>query len=132
MKPFLVVKMAINNVVQDTGPFVVDVGLLNALRVKLTSSGRTNQGGVGPQIFDVTDVLLTPGTYFYAMYGDTDATPTENVSRMALTVQTCQACGVQQEAVGSGSSLPAIATFAGGVVGNSYVPYIAIAGKTTF
>ena len=126
-----VVKMGILNGVQDTG-FVVDIGIYDYWKGKMTSSGRTAQGAAGPQIFDVTDAILMPGVYYWTLFGDTDASSTETIFRATTTTVLAQACGMQQQAVGSGNSLPATATFAGGVVSNSYVPYIAAAVKTVF
>jgi hypothetical protein len=107
----------------------LDVGLYDVNAVRLISSGSTAVGAANSnQSIDITDTVLTPGTYFAAMCVDNTtaafATPTP-----AMETQLLQVCGVQQQAVGA-VTLPNPATFANPA--SAYIPYLTVALGSVF
>lgn len=82
-RPVIVTKLAISNGATVSGN--VDVGVYNAAGTRLVAYGGGAQAGTSTeQVFDVTDTLLTPGTYYLAgvldnttgiVGADTDSAP---------------------------------------------------------
>lgn len=101
----------------------IDVGIYNRDGVRLVSSGSTAQAGTSAiQEFDVTDLDLYPGVYYFAMASD--ATTTTVVS-WGATLMDHQSVGVLQMA--AAMPLPATATFAS--LASAYTPVIGFSGR---
>lgn len=106
----------------------IDVGLYDFAWRRLTSigSGVNQAGASGIQVFDVTNVTITPGTYWLGWVASTVTTAT--YQRQSVNVLVLQASGVQQEALGS-AVLPATATPANPA--SSYLPWVAAYTRTS-
>lgn len=98
-----------------------DVGIYDENANRLVSTGSTAVGAAGIQVFNITDTVLTPGTYFMAMSCDN---VTASFLRFVPTALWTQTLGLQQEALGS-VTLPATAAFANPASG--YHPVLSIA-----
>jgi len=87
----------------------VDWGIYDRFGTRIVSIGTTAMAGATqPQLFNVTDTLLNPGTYFMAFVCSTTTTAT--FTRVTPASVSARACGVLQQA--SALPLPATATFA--------------------
>lgn len=93
-----------------------DVGIYDAQKNRLVSSGSTAVGAAGIQVVDIADTLLTPGVYFLGMNVDNT---TASFRRSAPLAEMLRACGVQVQAVGA-VTLPDPAVFANPA--NAYLP----------
>jgi hypothetical protein len=87
----------------------IDVGIYDAAGTRLVSAGSTAQAGTSDlQLFDVTDTLLGPGLFYFAVSFDGT---TGTVFRHVVSQNFGQALGVCQQTA-SAHPLPATATFA--------------------
>jgi len=102
-----------------------DIGIYDCVGNRLVSLGSTANAGT-IQVANITDTLLTPGTYYAGMVVST--TVTETVWSAVIPVSHLRACGVQQQAIGS-STLPNPATFA--VMASAYLPMIGLSFQAT-
>lgn len=96
----------------------IDVGVYTQDGAKIVSSGSIAQAGTSaPQFFDVTDFILGPGLYFWAVAMNNT---TGTLFRSSLAVRYSQAIGIRKQA--TAFALPASATFA--TVTAAYLPFI--------
>lgn len=99
----------------------IDVGLYNADKRYIISSGSTAQAGTNTcQQFDITDTLLTPGDYYLAVAMD-NATGT--LFRSAQTAVNLRRAGLLQQA--SAFALPTT-TFTGAAIASAFIPLIGL------
>lgn len=96
----------------------VDVGIYTEGGTRLVAAGTTAVAVAGMQLFDITDTLLTPATYYLAMAA---SSATASFAKAAVPAPLLRCAGVRQEALG-GLPLPATATFAD--MAQGYVPFI--------
>jgi hypothetical protein len=96
-----------------------DIGIYDANWNRIVSKGSTAVPVAGIAMVDIADTALMPGVYFLALNIDNI---TASVIRVGPGLQTCQALGVQQQAVGA-VTLPNPATPANPA--SSYFPIIA-------
>lgn len=96
----------------------IDVGIYSKDGAKIVSSGSTAQSGTSAlQFFDVTDFVLAPGCYYFAVALDNT---TGTLLRANPSLARVQAIGMAKQA--SGFALPASATLA--TVTAAYLPLI--------
>lgn len=105
----------------------IDVAVYSAAGAKLTSAAQTAQSGTNTlQVFDITDVVLTPGLYYLAVVC---SSATATLFRGTLgSAALAQYGGMAQETLGSGAALPSTATMAAN--SRAYIPLIGVSGRT--
>lgn len=102
----------------------VDVGVYDATGNLLVSSGSTAQVGTSAaQVFDVTDTVLLPGNYYFAVAMN-GTTGTTSARTSAVVVQ--QGYGVLSQS--AAFPLPSTATFA--AAQDAYLPMVALTAQT--
>lgn len=107
----------------------LDAAIYDVLGNRLVAMGSTavTTGG-NLQLLNITDTVLTPGTYFAAMNCDNGTASFLAAPTTTIDVQTLRSCGVQQQAVGA-VTLPDPATFA--AVTTPYLPVIVVHTQAT-
>lgn len=96
----------------------IDVGLYSEDGARVVSSGSTAQSGTSaPQFFDVTDLVIGPGRYYFAVAMDNT---TGTIFRANTPVARMQAMGCAKQA--TAFALPSSATFA--TVTATFIPLI--------
>jgi hypothetical protein len=101
-----------------------DIGIYSMSLVRLVSTGSTVTAAAGIQVFNITDTVLTPGTYFAALSFDG---VTAAIRAASGSTTLAAMAGVRQQA--TGFVLPATATVATATA--SMWPYIAMATNPT-
>lgn len=103
----------------------IDVGIYDRVGTRLVSAGSTAQAGTSVlQVFNVTDTLIGPGQFYFAVALDNT---TGTITRQAPpNVLQTRALGLVQMA--SAFPLPATATFA--TVANVHIPLCGLTTKT--
>lgn len=126
--PIKIFQMGLWVVVTATGN--VDVGIYDNVGNKIVSSGSTAIGASATiQVFNITDTVLNPGTYFLASWCSTITTATfQNV----LANATCARAGGYQIQSSLASGLPTTATFANPAGGYTPVVVATYAANGTF
>jgi hypothetical protein len=119
-KPTLIKQLFVLNGAAVSGN--IDVGIYDAAGTKIVSSGSTAQAGTTViQSFDVTDTMLAPGQYYFAVALD-------NSTGTLLRV-TVGGSGYRQQELGMAQQstafpLPATATFA--TIASDYIPVVGL------
>lgn len=114
LKQITVYKMSIFNGSAVAGNF--DLGLYDEAGTRLVSSGSTVQAGTNvPQVVDVADTVLTPGTYWLAAASNSGS---GQYFRASATSVGLNLAGMREQA--SAFPLPATATFS--AVSANYLP----------
>lgn len=104
----------------------VDVGIYNYALTRLVSSGSTAQSGTSvPQVANITDTLLAPGTYFMAMAADSNTATYRNSA--GGQTRYCRVLGISEQS--TAFPLPTTATFAAFATA-LYVPLIVLCLKS--
>lgn len=83
-----------------------DIGIYDLAGTRLTNIGATARSSNVCQYFDVTDVVLSPGVYYFALLGSATA---GTYDALGLDTRYVRAHGVLQEDVGA-STLPSTMT----------------------
>lgn len=103
----------------------LDMGIYDEAGTRLVSSGSTAQAGASTiQIVDITDTLLTPGSYFMALAMDGT---TGQTGRYNPSTQFLRCAGVQEQA--SAFVLPATFTLAN--PSSAYIPIMGVGFAST-
>jgi len=104
----------------------VDIGIYMLDGSKIITTSSVAQAGTSAlQLFDITDTLIGPGTFYMGITLDNT---TGTLFRVALTVlASAQVMGVLEENPG-GFGLPSTATF--GSISASYIPLIGMTPRT--
>ena len=97
----------------------IDVGIYDAAGTRLVSSGSTAQSGTSViQQVNITDTLIGPGLYYWAMA--LDNTTGAVFRATAVNAEACRCMGLLQQA--TAFALPATATFAS--MAQNYIPIL--------
>lgn len=124
--PIVVVKLWCYNGATVAGD--VNMGIYDAAGTRLVSIGTTAQASINVlQSFDITDTEIGPGDFYLAIIASSASATFFRIA--PAQVGFCQAMGMLQEA-GSGSTLPASATFAS--VTSAFIPQIGFATRADF
>lgn len=97
-----------------------DIGIYNYFGTRLVNKGSTAVPASGIAVADITDTLLTPGNYFWALQLS-DATTATILRTNVGSNAGMEVCGIQRQDVGS-IGLPTTATFT--ICDNAYFPCI--------
>ena len=102
----------------------VDMGIYDAAGTKLVSTGSTAQSGTSTiQQVDVTDTLLGPGLYYFALALSSTSGTTIRSSILLLSHKL-----LGQAEVTSALPLPATVTFA--TITSAYLPLVQLSART--
>lgn len=103
----------------------IDVGIYTENGRRLVSSGAVAQAGTNAlQLYDVTDFVLGPGLFYFAV---SMSGTTGTLFRIGPSVSLTRIIGLVQEA--AAHPLPATATFA--TVGSGYVPVLGFTAEAS-
>lgn len=122
--PFIACKLASYTGLTASGN--IDVGIYDVAGTKLVSKGSTAQTSpFDIQVFDITDTLLGPGLYYFAVAMD-------NTTGKLLAMNPTQTAQLRAMGLGQMASafvLPATATLV--ALSTTFCPAVAIFGKGT-
>lgn len=103
-----------------------DIGIYGDDLALIASTGSTARSGTSVlQFIDIADLILAPGTYYWALVL---SSTTGTLQRSALAANQCRQCGVLQEDLG-GSTLPSTMTPA--LAAQGYVPVFGFTQSAT-
>lgn len=123
-EPYIVAQLFVANGATASGN--VDVGIYDAAGTRIVSSGSTAQSGTTAlQLFNITDTLIGPGQFYFAVAMD-NTTGTLYRSLVASSTTEMRHMGILQQT--SAFALPATATFA--ALSNNYLPLIGMTNRT--